>query len=105
MGYRSYLSSYETVLIKNKSVDLQRDIISTLTPAVFMSCLDFAFPIPAETSVDSKILLFAKFRSFTRNPKILRSLVPVLVYKGLELANLLRLNDLAGSRLGLRFTK
>ena len=52
-----------------------------------------------------KILLLAKFRSFTRNPKILRSLVPVLVYKGLELANLLRLNDLAGSRLGLRFTK
>ena len=68
MGYRSYLSSYETVLIKNKSVDLQRDIISTLTPAVFMSCLDFVFPIPAETSIDSKILLFAKFRSFTRNP-------------------------------------
>ena len=68
MGFRSYLSSYETVLIENKSVDLQRDIISTLTPAVFMSCLDFAFPIPAETSVDSKILLFAKFRSFTRNP-------------------------------------
>ena len=52
MGYRSYLSSYETVLIKNKSVDLQRDIISTLTPAVFMACLDFAFPIPAKTSVD-----------------------------------------------------
>ena len=69
MGFRSYLSSYETVLIENKSVDLQRDIISTLTPAVFMSCLDFAFPIPAETSVDSKILLFAKFRSFTRNPQ------------------------------------
>ena len=68
MGFRSYLSSYETVLIENKSVDLPRDIISTLTPAVFMSYLDFAFPVPAETSVDSKILLFAKFRSFTRNP-------------------------------------
>ena len=67
MGFRSYLSSYETVLIKNKSVDIQRDIISSLTPAVFMSCLDFVFPIPAETSVDSNILL-AKFRSFTRNP-------------------------------------
>ena len=52
MGYRSYLSSYETVLIKNKSVDLQRDIISILTPAVVMACLDFAFPIPAKTSVD-----------------------------------------------------
>ena len=74
MGYRSYLSSYETVLIKNKSVDLQRDIISTLTPAVSMSCLDFAFPIPAQTSVDLKVLLFAKFRSFTRNPLFLKSM-------------------------------
>ena len=54
MGFRSYLSSYETVLTKNKSVNIQRDIISTLTPAVLMSCLDFAFPIPAKTSVDSK---------------------------------------------------
>ena len=52
MGYRSYLSSYETVLIKNKSVDLQRDIISILTPAGFLACLDFAFPIPAKMSVD-----------------------------------------------------
>ena len=52
MGFRSYLSSYETVLIENKSVDLQRDIISTLTPAVFMSCLDFAFLTPVEMSVD-----------------------------------------------------
>ena len=69
MGFRSYLSSYETVLTKNKSVNIQRDIISTLTPAVLMSCLDFAFPIPAKTSVDSKILLIAKFRSFTRNPQ------------------------------------
>ena len=69
MGFRSYLSSYETVLIENKSVDLQRDIISTLTPAVFMSCLDFALPIPAKMSVNLKILLFAKFRSFTRNPQ------------------------------------
>ena len=77
MGFRSYLSSYETVLIENKSVDLQRDIISTLTPAVFMSCLDFAFPIPAETSVDSKILLFAKFRSFTRNPRLYPRLVKI----------------------------
>ena len=70
MGFRSYLGSYETVLTKNKSVNIQRDIISTLTPAVLMSCLDFAFPIPAKTSVDSKILLIAKFRSFTRNPTI-----------------------------------
>jgi len=33
-----------------------------------MSCLDFASPIPPQTSVDSKILLFAKFRSFNRIP-------------------------------------
>ena len=71
MRFRSYLSSYETVLIENKSVNLQRDLISTHTPAVFMSCLDFVFPIPAKTSVDWKILLFAKFRSFTRNPNTL----------------------------------
>ena len=69
MEFRSNLISYETVLIKNKSVDLQRDIISTLNPAVFMSCLDFAFPIPAKTSVHSKILL-EKFRSFTTDPRV-----------------------------------
>ena len=68
MGLRSYLSSYETVSINNKTVDLQRDIISTLTPAVSMSCLDFAFPIPAQTSVHSKILLLEKFRSFPTDP-------------------------------------
>ena len=39
--------------------------------AVFMSCLDFAFPIPAQTSVHSKILLLEKFRSFTTDPLIL----------------------------------
>ena len=37
------------------SVNIQRDIISTLTPAVSMSCLEFAFLIPAQTSVHSKI--------------------------------------------------
>ena len=51
-GFRRYLSSYETVLEKNKSVDLQRDMISTLISALFMSCLDFALPIPAQTSVE-----------------------------------------------------
>ena len=89
MGFRSYLSSYETVLIKNKSVDIQRDIISTLTLAVLMSCLDFAFPIPAQTSVNSKILLFAKFRAFTRNPKYMTEVLNGL--KSENSLNLLRL--------------
>ena len=68
MGLRSYLSSYETVSINNKTVDLQRDIISTLTPAVSISRLDFASLILVETSVERKILLLAKFRCFTTDP-------------------------------------
>ena len=64
----AYLKGLQRLSISYISVNLQRDIISTLTPAVSMSCLDFAFPIPAQTSVDSTILLFSKFRSFTRIP-------------------------------------
>ena len=41
-----------TVSNRNNSVNIQRDIISTLTPAVSMSCLDFAFLTPVEASVD-----------------------------------------------------
>ena len=47
MRFHGYLSS---VLIKNKSVDLQRDIIFTLTPAVTEQCSCHAsispFPFP-----------------------------------------------------------
>ena len=41
-----------TVSNRNNSVNVQRDIISTLTPAVSMSCLDFASLIPGQTSVN-----------------------------------------------------
>ena len=40
-----------TVSNRNKSVNIQMDIISILTPAVSMSCLDFASLIPGQTSV------------------------------------------------------
>ena len=71
MAIRCFKSLKKTVSISCNSVNIQRDIISSLTPAVFMSCLDFAFPIPAQTSVHSKILLLEKFRSFTTDPLIL----------------------------------
>ena len=34
---------YVTVLDRNNSVNIQKDVIFTLTSAVSMSCLDFAF--------------------------------------------------------------
>ena len=57
-----------TVSNRNNSVNIQRDIISTLTPAVSISRLDFASLILVETSVERKILLLAKFRCFTTDP-------------------------------------
>ena len=59
-----------TVSNRNNSVNIQRDIISTLTPAVPISRLDFASLILVETSVERKILLLAKFRCFTTDPTI-----------------------------------
>ena len=58
-----------TVSNRNNSVNIQRDIISTLTPAVSISRLDFASLILVETSVERKILLLAKFRCFTTDPQ------------------------------------
>ena len=51
----AYLKGLQRLSISYISVNIQRDIISTLTPAVSMSCLEFAFLIPAQTSVHSKI--------------------------------------------------
>jgi len=69
MVIRCFKSLYKTVSISYKSVNIQRDIISTFTPAVSISCLDFASLILVQTSVDEKILLLAKFRCFTTDPQ------------------------------------
>ena len=68
MVIRCFKSLNKTVSISYKSVNIQRDIISTFTPAVSISCLDFASLILVQTSVDEKILLLAKFRCFTTDP-------------------------------------
>ena len=68
MAIFSFKSLNKTVSISYNSVNIQRDIISSLTPAVSMPCLDFAFPIPAQTSVHSKIFFREKFRSYTTEP-------------------------------------
>ena len=70
MTIRCFKSLNRTESISNKSVNIQRDIISTFTPAVSISCLDFASLILVETSVDEKILLLAKFRCFTTDPEM-----------------------------------
>ena len=69
MAIRCFKKLKKTVSIKYNSVNIQRDIISTLTPAVSISRLDFASLILVETSVERKILLLAKFRCFTTDPK------------------------------------
>ena len=69
MAIRCFKSLKKTVSISCNSVNIQRDIISTFTPAVSISCLDFASLILVETSGDEKILLLAKFRCFTTDPR------------------------------------
>jgi len=76
------LRLYVTVSNCNNSVNIQRDIISTLTPAVSMPCLDFTFLTPVETSVEWKKRRKTKFRCFTRNPNFW----PKLTIFGMKMA-------------------
>ena len=68
MAIRCFKKLKKTVSINYNSVNIQRDIISTLTPAVSISRLDFASLILVETFVERKIVLLAKFRCFTTDP-------------------------------------
>ena len=60
----SYINLKKRVLIIENSANIQQDIIFSLTSAVFMSCLDFAFFIQGRTFVYLKKRR-AKFRCFT----------------------------------------
>ena len=63
MAIRCFKSLKKTVSISYNSVNIQRDIISIFTPALSISCLDFASLILVQMSVDknpppSKVSLF-----------------------------------------------
>jgi len=63
MAIHCFKNLKKTVSISYNSVIIQRDIISTFTPAVSILCLDFASLILVQTSVDknpppSKVSLF-----------------------------------------------
>ena len=101
MAIRCFKSLKKTVSISCNSVNIQRDIISTFTPAVSISCLDFASLILVETPGDEKILLLAKFRCFTTDPTVASTIYKFCAYNT-GILKVAKLNFASGSRGAFR---